>query len=252
VGKRPGSIVPATGGRCRRLALGLALAALAIAAGVSSGLADGDDSGGSGRGARARRARPAAAAGGGGLRYELFLREAHRSLHAADYFRARDHFARAADLDLTAAEARFGLADALAALGQYHSAAEQLGYGIRLDPGWPDRDYPRYGSFGDARSFDRIIARMRAAVADLPDDGAVRLVLAYNLFHLGNLADAYGLFGEARDQVKGHPLPDRYLKAIEARGYTPPKVVTGDEPGPPKAAGRPTAKPAGSAPPAGR
>src|SRR5262249_44026296 len=110
---------------------------------------------------------PAAAAS---LEYNLFLHQGYRSFKVGDYFKARDYFTRAVDLHLRAAEARFGLAESLAALGQYHEAVIQMRHGIRLDSNWPEKDYPRYGLFPDAKTLDKHLDRLRNDVREFPKD----------------------------------------------------------------------------------
>lgn len=126
-----------------------------------------------------------------------YLAEGRRRLARGEVQLARRYLLEAVRLDLTSAEARMALADAMAALEEWELAATELQHAVRLKPGLLRKPQYRPGVYGSRAHLDKVIQRIKRRVKKAPDDTAAQLILGYNHLFLDQSADAKKAFARA-------------------------------------------------------
>jgi hypothetical protein len=137
------------------------------------------------------------------------LREAARLLRlgreafaAGEYGRAAEQFGRAAGLDPKAAVPLFLKGQAAFAAGGYGDAVAAIRAGLELDPGWPAGVFDPKEPYGaGAAAFAAHLADLRKAAAANPGEPALEFLLGYQLWFVGEQAEARKWFAAAAKRL---------------------------------------------------
>ncbi|HSQ56695.1 MAG TPA: tetratricopeptide repeat protein [Gemmata sp.] len=123
------------------------------------------------------------------------------------YGKASEHFERAARANPRAAAPHFLRAQAAFAAGSYAEAVDSVRAGLVLDPMWPlglfDPKEP-YGA--SAVHFANHLAELRKATTANPREPDLQFLLGYQLWFIGERAEASRWFAEADKDVVGPDL----------------------------------------------
>ena len=93
--------------------------------------------------------------------------------------------------------ARFALAEALIAKGEYHFAAYNIREGLKRDSAWLDSGLDRRKLYPDEIGFAAVDAKLAEYVKENPFDAAGYFVLGYARFFSKDRAQAQAAFAEA-------------------------------------------------------
>jgi tetratricopeptide (TPR) repeat protein len=126
------------------------------------------------------------------------LKLGREAFAAGEYGRAAEAFERAAAVGPGAAEPRFLKAQAAFAAGTYADAVAAIRAGLLLEPHWPERAFDPKEPYGaNAAAFARHLAELRKAVAANPDEPTLAFLLGYQLWFIGEKAEAKRWLGIA-------------------------------------------------------
>ena len=127
--------------------------------------------------------------------------------------------------------ARFAYGHTLFALGKYQRAAEAVRKGLELDPTWPGVRMDRRNFYRDPSQFEAQLKKLEQYVAQHPEDGDARFLLAYNLYFSGQKGRAREEFGTL---IKTNPLDahsELFLKYLAgAPGPAAPSLPAAPKP----------------------
>lgn len=117
---------------------------------------------------------------------------------AGQYGRAAEMFERAAAVAPRSARPRFLKAQAAFAAGNYATAVAAIREGLDLDPDWPAGTFDPKEPYGaNAAAFAVHLADLRAAVAAHPGEPTLAFLLGYQLWFVGERAEARRWFAVA-------------------------------------------------------
>lgn len=146
------------------------------------------------------------------------VRQAVQAFGVEKYGQAVEHLDRAIKARPDDAVSHFIKGQAQLAAGQYAEATWSVRDGLKLAPDWPASDFKLKDLYaGKPDRFDADLAALRKAVADNPDEPALRFLLAYELWFGGDRAEARKLFQAVATQVKDATLVERFLKEPERK-----------------------------------
>ncbi|MBA4063795.1 MAG: hypothetical protein C0501_08800 [Isosphaera sp.] len=130
------------------------------------------------------------------------LRLGREAFAAGDYGRAAEQFGRAAGLDPKAAGPLFLKGQAAFASGGYGDAVAAVRAGLELDPAWPAGVFDPKEPYGaNAAAFAVHLADLRKAVAANPGEPALEFLLGYQLWFVGEQAEAKKWFAAAAKRL---------------------------------------------------
>jgi Flp pilus assembly protein TadD len=131
---------------------------------------------------------------------------------AGDYGQAAEHFDRATRANPKTAEPHFLKAQAAFAFGGYAEAVTAIRAGLLLDPTWPGGAFDPKEPYGEnVRAFIGHLADLRKAVAANPGQPTLEFLLGYQLWFIGEQAEAKRWFGAAEKRL-GAPGPIALFK----------------------------------------
>lgn len=112
------------------------------------------------------------------------------------------------------------LSDGLFATGDYHYGAFALRKALELDPTLARSEIDKHEFYGDPMEFDRQLAVLENYLADRPDDGDARLMLAANFLFGGRPAAAVDLIElPSSDALRSEAAGAILLEAARAIQY---------------------------------
>ena len=121
-----------------------------------------------------------------------------------EYGRAGELFGRAAASDPKSAEARFLAAQAALAAGAYAEAVAAVRAGLALDPVWPAGLFDPKEPYGaGAGRYAEHLAELRKAVGANPREAEPAFLLGYQLWFVGEKAEARKWFAAAEPRLAG-------------------------------------------------
>jgi hypothetical protein len=122
---------------------------------------------------------------------------------AGEYGQAAEEFERAGVADPKLAQAHFLWAQAAFAAGRYTDAATAIRAGLDLDPAWPATTFDPKEPYGaNAAAFADHLADLRKAVAANPNEPTLEFLLGYELWFVGEKAEARKWFDLAGKRLK--------------------------------------------------
>jgi hypothetical protein len=121
---------------------------------------------------------------------------------SGEYGRAADQFERAAAVGGKLAAARFLSAQAAFAAGRYGDAVSAIRAGLEIDPAWPASTFDPKEPYGaNAAAFALHLAELRKAVVANPGEPALEFLLGYQLWFVGERAEAKKWFDSAAKRL---------------------------------------------------
>jgi Flp pilus assembly protein TadD len=121
---------------------------------------------------------------------------------AGEYGRAGERFDRAAVANPKVAEPHFLKAQALLAAGSYAEAVAAVRAGLALDPAWPASLFDLKEPYGaGAARFAEHLAELRKVTAANPDEPTLQFLLGYQLWFVGEKAEAKKWFAAAEKRL---------------------------------------------------
>ncbi len=155
---------------------------------------------------------------------DALLDEGDRKFVLGLYPQAAILYQRAMKLDVTDAIARFAVAHALFALGQYATAGDNVRLGLDKFPDWGlvRLELPKF--YKNEDTFREKLAALANYVADHPGDGDARLLLGYCLYFSGRRGAALGEFRKLAALPGGDKHAELFLKLEEC------EPIPADEP----------------------
>ncbi|VTT96403.1 hypothetical protein : Uncharacterized protein OS=Planctomyces maris DSM 8797 GN=PM8797T_32355 PE=4 SV=1 [Gemmataceae bacterium] len=124
-----------------------------------------------------------------------------------EYGTAIDRFNQAIAADARAAEPHLLKAQAEFAAGNYAVAAADVQAGLALDPAWPAGAFDPKEPYGaNAGAFAGHLAQLRKAMAANPAEPALAFLLGYELWFVGERAEAKRWFGVAEKRLAPGPI----------------------------------------------
>lgn len=132
------------------------------------------------------------------------------------YLDAADRFRRAIPLAPENGLPRFAHAMALFALGDYDGAAYDIRRGLDLLPDWSRSGQDLGAFYPDPQDLEDHLQALRSHCRIRPDDVEARAVLGYVELFSGDPDAARAAFEAVRAARDDDPLPDHFLREIEA------------------------------------
>jgi hypothetical protein len=121
-----------------------------------------------------------------------------------EYGKAVEQFDRAAVANPKAATPYFLKAQAAFAAGSYADAVTAVRAGLALDPTWPDRLFDTKEPYGvNVGLFAVQLAELRRVTAANPDEPTLQFLLGYQLWFVGEKAEAKKWFAAAEKRLAG-------------------------------------------------
>lgn len=121
---------------------------------------------------------------------------------AGEYGQAAEQFDRAAAADPKATTPLFLKAQALFAAGQYADAVAAIRAGLDLDPTWPAGTFDPKEPYGlNPAAFAEHLAGLRRIVAANPGEPTLEFLLGYQLWFIGEKAEAKKWFDAAAKRL---------------------------------------------------
>ncbi|HET6204721.1 MAG TPA: tetratricopeptide repeat protein [Planctomycetota bacterium] len=148
---------------------------------------------------------------------EKYVRLADLYFRAGRYDRAVEHYLRATEYAPEQGSLWFMLSDALFAIGDYHFAAYAIRKGVEKDPTLVESRANKREFYGNPADFEAHILQLGKFLADHGNDGDAWLVLAYNQFFTGAIAEAKGSFQKAKEHLAADRAIDLFLAAADVR-----------------------------------
>ena len=122
---------------------------------------------------------------------------------AGEYGQAAEQFERAITADPKSASAHFLKAHAAFAAGRYADAATAIRAGLDRDPAWPAGTFDPKEPYGaNAETFAMHLADLRQAAAANPNEPTLAFLLGYQLWFVGEKAEAKKWFDLAGKRLK--------------------------------------------------
>jgi hypothetical protein len=119
-----------------------------------------------------------------------------------EYGRAVERFEKASVANPKAAGPHFHRAQALLAAGSYAEAVAAVRAGLALDPAWPASLFDPKEPYGaGAVRFAEHLAELRTAAAANPDEPTLQFLLGYQLWFIGEKAEARKWFAAAEKRL---------------------------------------------------
>lgn len=146
--------------------------------------------------------------------FELHLRLGDDHFRRGEFDRAAEEYKLAVLEDPDSGVARYALADALFALGDYHFAAYSLRKAIERQPDWLGRKFLKREFYEDPSLFDAHMTAVRAWLEMHPFDEAALFVLAYNLFRDDQAGEAEKVLARLQDIREDDPVYETLREAI--------------------------------------
>jgi len=119
------------------------------------------------------------------------LQRGRAAFAAGEYGQAAEQFERAADADPKSATPHFLRAQALFAAGSYTEAVVAIRRGLERDPTWPTSSFDPKEPYGaNPAAHAEQLAELRRVVAANPGEPTLEFLLAYQLWFIGEKAEA--------------------------------------------------------------
>lgn len=135
------------------------------------------------------------------------LKLGREAFASGEYGTAVDRFNQAIAADAKAAEPHFLKAQAEFAAGNYAVAAADVQAGLALDPAWPAGAFDPKEPYGaNAAAFAGHLAQLRKAMAANPAEPSLAFLLGYELWFVGERAEAKRWFGVAEKRLAPGPV----------------------------------------------
>lgn len=135
------------------------------------------------------------------------INRGRKAFAAGDYGQAAEFFEQAAGYDAKAAQPYFLKAQALFAAGGYVEAVAAIRTGLEIDPTWPTGTFDPKEPYGaNAAAFADHLAELRRVVAANPGEPTLEFLLAYQLWFIGEKAEAKKWLATAEKRL-GSPGP---------------------------------------------
>lgn len=130
------------------------------------------------------------------------MRLGREAFAEGEYGTAGQRFGRAADANPKAAEPLFLKAQAAFAAGAYADAVAAVRTGLKLDPAWPASAFDPKEPYGpDLGAFADHLAELRRTAAANPGDPVLEFLLGYQLWFVGERAEARKWFAAAAKRL---------------------------------------------------
>ena len=136
-------------------------------------------------------------------------------LRAGRYTEAVEAYRDAVDAEPDNSIAKFALADALFAMGEYHEAAYLARLGLAQDPDWLGATVSKGDLFPSVDEFERLLASLEAFAAERDYDSSAWFLLGYQQHFSRKYTAARSSMTKVAGILVGDPLTQRVLLAID-------------------------------------
>jgi tetratricopeptide (TPR) repeat protein len=121
---------------------------------------------------------------------------------AGEYGKAAEQFERASASNAKLARAHFLRGQAAFAAGRYSDAVDAIRLGLTLNPEWPATSFDPKEPYGpNVADFANHLAELRKAMAVNPDEPTLEFLLGYQLWFVGERAEARKWFDLAAERL---------------------------------------------------
>ena len=143
---------------------------------------------------------------------------ARQAFAMGEYGRAGERLAAATQADPTDPIPYFLLAQVRTARGEYAEAVAAIRDGMKHAPDWPAEAFRLREIYGPAANrFDEHLTDLRTALRDHPDNPTLLFLLGYQLWFLGEKAEAGKLFKRAAERVRDGGVIERFVLETDGR-----------------------------------
>jgi len=171
---------------------------------------------------------------------EYFLRLGDDSFLTGDYDKAVEAYRQAVEADRDSPVARFALAEALVATGDYHQAAFVIREGLKMDPKWVGADLDRKKLYGGEAAFKAVQEKIDGYASEHPYDPTAQFVVGYARFFSSERAKSLEAFQSVLRLQPADKDAARFVEVLTSPPETKPRRQTETEKASPAEATTPT------------